>query len=122
PVEPTPTGRGKQRRRLAAPSVEDTGDFQRRASQEGKAAQKLAFDVLEDAGFNIVATNRKIPRTGVTVNYVALDAAGEPWYFDVSGAFTSHRGGLLRTDTVWKSLGRASVLRGAGLDGPLVLI
>ncbi len=122
PVEPTPSGRGKQRRRLVAPSVEDTGDFQRRASREGKAAQKLALDVLEDAGFRIVATNRKIPRTGVTVNYVALDGADEPWYFDVSGAFTSHRGGLLRTDTVWKSLGRASVLRGAGLDGPLVLI
>ncbi len=35
----------------------------------------------------------------------------------MSGAFTSTRGGLLRTDTVWKTLGRAHVLRGENLQG-----
>src|SRR5205807_9367257 len=47
---------------------------------------------------------------GLTVNLVAADADGVLWYFDVSGAFTTTRGGLLRTDTVWKCLGRAHVL------------
>ena len=62
----------------------------------------------------------------MTINLVALDALGKPWNFDVTGAFTTTRGGLLRTDSVWKSLGRASVLanNGYGCDaalGPVVL-
>ena len=47
---------------------------------------------------------------------VAKDKAENEWYFDVSGAFTSTRGGLLRTDTVWKSLGRAHVLAAKGIE------
>jgi hypothetical protein len=58
---------------------------------------------------------------GVTVNFIAVDAAGLPWYFDVSGAFTTTRGGLLRTDTVWKSLGRANVLYNNGRT-PIVFL
>lgn len=87
-------------------------DFQSRATREGKAAQKLAEDVLTDAGFTIRDRDHRIPKTGVTVNFVAEDAQGDTWLFDVPGAFTSHRGGLLRTDTVWKSLGRAHAIRG----------
>jgi site-specific DNA-methyltransferase (adenine-specific) len=112
-----------------ATSDDDHGSFQRRATLEGKAAQKLAADLLEEAGFAIVGRNKKIPGTGVTVNFEAADGNGDIWYFDVSGAFTSHRGGLLRTDTVWKSLGRAYALRrnlraddGDGWQTPLVLL
>ena len=50
-------------------------------------------------------------RSGVRFNLLVSDKAGEQWYVDVSGAFTTTRGGLLRTDTVWKALGRALVLR-----------
>jgi hypothetical protein len=46
----------------------------------------------------------------MTMNFVAVDQRDEEWYFDVSGAFSSARGGLRRTDTLWKSLGRAHVL------------
>jgi hypothetical protein len=87
-------------------------DFHSRATREGKASQKLAEEVLVDAGFVIQERNHRIPKTGVTVNFVAEDANGKTWLFDVSGAFTSHRGGLLRTDTVWKCLGRAHAIRG----------
>lgn len=98
-------------------------DFQRRATREGKAAQKLAEEVLVDAGFVVTERNQRIPKTGVTVNFVARDADGATWFFDVSGAFTTHRGGLLRTDTVWKSLGRAHALRGRIPGGaPLVFL
>lgn len=86
-------------------------DFPARATREGKAAHHLAEQVLVDAGFVITARNKRIRRTGVTVNFVAEDADGATWFFDVTGAFTSHRGGLLRTDTVWKTLGRAFALR-----------
>jgi len=99
----------RARREVAPPGGQE---FERRAVAEGKAAQKLAEEVLVDAGFAIVERNRRIARTGVTVNFVAKDRSGGDWFFDVSGAFTSHRGGLLRTDAVWKSLGRANALRG----------
>jgi DNA modification methylase len=110
-----PVGAGDQAAPVSTPTVPeidlDDEDFQRRATIEGKAAQKLAEDVLSAAGFHIEERNRRIPRTGVTMNFVATDADGATWYFDVSGAFKTHRGGLLRTDTVWKSLGRAHALR-----------
>jgi modification methylase len=57
------------------------------------------------------------------VSFVATDAAGREWWFDVAGANTSHRGGLLRTDTVWKALGRASAARGRlDPEAPFVLL
>ena len=96
-------------------------DFQARALREGKAAQKLAEQRLEEAGFTILERNKRIPRTGVTVNFVA-EAGGRTWYFDVTGAFTSHRGGLLRTDTVWKCLGRAAALRDHTGEGKVPLL
>jgi hypothetical protein len=47
----------------------------------------------------------------VLINFVALDADQRPWYFDVTGAFITTRGGLVRTDSVWKCLGRAHVVQ-----------
>jgi DNA modification methylase len=114
---------GTHRLRTSPPEVDGVAeDFQSRATREGKAAQKLAADVLEDAGFTIVDGNQRIPKTGVTVSFVATDDEGATWFFDVSGAFTSHRGGLLRTDTVWKSLGRANALKGRFAAVPLVFL
>jgi site-specific DNA-methyltransferase (adenine-specific) len=101
---------------------DDHEDFQSRATREGKVAQKLAEEVLRAAGFTIVDENKRIRGTGVTVNFTAEDGVGGTWFFDVSGAFTSHRGGLLRTDTVWKSLGRASALRWKIGDMPIVFL
>ncbi|MHB1487690.1 MAG: DNA-methyltransferase [Acidimicrobiales bacterium] len=68
-------------------------DFQSRATREGKVAQKLAEEVLTEAGFRITERNHRIAKTGVTVNFMTEDAKGQAWFFDVSGAFTSHRGG-----------------------------
>lgn len=107
------------------PSDVDDSDgdtFRTRAVREGKAAHKLALDVLTDAGFEIVATDKRVRGTGVTVDVVARDARGDHWFFDVPGGFTTHRGGLARTDTVWRALGRAHALRGRELGTPLVLL
>jgi site-specific DNA-methyltransferase (adenine-specific) len=90
--------------------LDSADDFQARAMREGKAAEAIAERVLEDAGFTIIGRNVRLRGLGLTVNFVANDRDGVPWYFDVSGAFTTTRGGLLRTETVWKSLGRAHVL------------
>jgi len=104
-------------------------DFQARASREGKVAQEIAKSVLERCGFQIAGRNVRARGLGVTVNLVALDALGQPWNFDVTGAFTTTRGGLLRTDSVWKSLGKALVLANNGygtsadaVHGPVVLL
>jgi hypothetical protein len=98
-----------------------TDSFQSRASTEGRAAQDIAQRILDGAGFTDLRRNVKFPGLGATVNFVGKDQAGASWYFDVSGAFTSGRAGLIRTDTVWKTLGRASVLNMAGHQ-PLVFL
>ncbi len=92
------------------------------ATDDGKPAQKLAEDLLEEAGFTIQERNRRIRKTGVTINFVATDADGATWFFDVAGAFTTYRGGLLRTEMVWKTLGRAFALKTARGKTPLVVL
>lgn len=115
-----------------APDDRDPGDhaqavgasdgLRARAMDEGRAAHKIALDAIEEAGFTIVDTNTRIPRTGVILSFVAEDVSGRRWFFDVAGPFTSHRGGLLRADVVWRALGRASAIRGREPDTPLVLL
>ncbi|MCU1353260.1 MAG: modification methylase [Acidimicrobiales bacterium] len=88
-------------------------DFQARARVEGKAAQGLAEQVLTEAGFTITGHNVRLRGLGLTMNFRAIDAEHpdpREWLFDVSGAFSSPRGGFRRTDTIWKSLGRAHVI------------
>ena len=90
------------------------GAFQARAVREGKKAKDLARSVLEDAGFDRITADVKFAPLGVEVNFMAVDGRDEPWQFDVSGAFTnSGRPGLRRTDTLWKALGKATVLQQA---------
>ena len=97
-------------------------DFQARAGKEGRKAREMAKAVLHRAGF--VRINDKVPRVcGVQVNFEAFDQRGNRWLFDVSGAFSvTQRPGLRRTDTLWKALGRASVLHSTSPDTRLVLL
>jgi site-specific DNA-methyltransferase (adenine-specific) len=110
------------RRRVAEALDTRPEDPRGRALMEGKAAHKLAEQVLEAAGFTIAERKKRIGGTGVTVDFVATDADGAVWWFEVCGAFTSHRGGMLGTDTVWRSLGRACALQRARGGVPLVLL
>jgi site-specific DNA-methyltransferase (adenine-specific) len=87
-------------------------DPQRRAVMQGKMAKELALEVLTEAGFVGIESTRKLA-AGIEINFEAKDSKGRRWFFDVSGAFTSDRPGLQRTDTLWKALGRAAVLKGA---------
>jgi modification methylase len=106
----------------AIPTTEDDdADFQRRAVREGRKAKDFARVVLEHAPFDEIAEDVKVPG-GVEVNFAAHDKAGGLWYFDVSGAFSSNRPGLKRTETLWKALGKASVLRASSPGVPLVLL
>jgi site-specific DNA-methyltransferase (adenine-specific) len=98
-----------------------------RAIAEGKTVQAIARRVVEDAGFRVTDRNSKLRGTGLRVDLIALDADGRPWYFDVTGAFTTTPAGLVRNDEVWRCLGRAHVVQNAINAGraektPLVLL
>jgi DNA modification methylase len=106
----------------AVASADDGEDFQARAVREGRQAKELAGILLAGCGFTEIRSDVKVPRLGIEVNFVAIDQVGDEWAFDVSGAFTSSRAGLRRTDTLWKALGKAAVLREGGSGVPLILL
>lgn len=89
----------------------DLVDFQRRATTDGSRAQELARYLLTQCGFGDHLREREKFKVGAEVNFAATDADGCEWLFDVSGAFSSARPGLIRTDTLWKALGKAAILR-----------
>lgn len=93
--------------------------FQARAVQDGKKAQDIAQALLERSGF-IVDGKARVPNAGIQFNFkVSSDDVAGHWFVDVSGAFTTSRPGLQRTDTLWKMLGRLHVLRAAApVDEP----
>jgi len=91
--------------------AQEVVNFQQRAKADGARAQVLALELLEHCGFRgQIIEGKKYP-VGVEVNFVGTDAAGCEWVFDVSGAFSSSRPGLQRTDTLWKALGKAAILQ-----------
>jgi site-specific DNA-methyltransferase (adenine-specific) len=103
-------------------SADDSEDFQARAVREGRQAKDLARILLASCGFVDIRTDVKVSGLGIELNFVAIDQVGDEWAFDVSGAFTSNRAGLRRTDTLWKALGKAAVLHQGRGDLPLVLL
>jgi DNA modification methylase len=104
-----------------APGAAPPEDYHAVASRGGKAAPAVAEDLLVDAGFRVTRRAARQRGLGIAVDLVALDADNRPWYFEVSGAFTTTRGGLQRTDAVWRALGRANVLHRHGKT-PFVLL
>ncbi len=89
---------------------ESDGEYLVRALDTGSATKDIAAEVVTAAGFTIVDRNKKFAASGSEVSIVADDATGGRWHFDVTGAFTATRGGLARTDAVWRAVGRVSVL------------
>ncbi len=85
--------------------------FQSRAVRHGKKAQDIAAARLEEAGF-LFDEKVKVSKAGLQFNFKATAGDGSAdWFVDVSGAFTTSRPGLMRTDTLWKMLGRLHVLK-----------
>jgi site-specific DNA-methyltransferase (adenine-specific) len=97
-------------RQRVALEGQPAGELEARAIEEGRAAQGIAEQVVERAGFRVVDRNRRLRSLGLVIGLVAEDQDGGTWHFDVTGAFSTTRGGLARTETVWRSLGRAHVL------------
>ena len=91
--------------RLQAEGGDPTG-----ASSDGASATALARSALDAAGFTDVRPNRRLRGLGLAVDFTAADAGGRTWYFDVAGPNSAYRGGMVRSETVWRALGRAHVL------------
>ena len=72
-------------------------------------------------GFADVRPNRRLRGLGLAVDFTATDAAGRTWYFDVAGPNSAYRGGMVRSETVWRALGRAHVLAASGV-APFVVL
>ncbi|HXY27294.1 MAG TPA: DNA methyltransferase, partial [Acidimicrobiales bacterium] len=88
---------------------------------EGASAATLARSALEAAGFADVRPNRRVPGLGLTLDFTGSDATGRTWHFDVAGPNSAYRGGMARSETVWRALGRAHVLAARGVTPFVVL-
>ncbi|MEA3077274.1 MAG: modification methylase [Actinomycetota bacterium] len=85
------------------------------------SVESVAVESLTSAGFTITGSDVRLKGLGITVDLVARDPSGRDWYVDLSGGFTVTASGLVRMDGVWRSLGRAALLRAQGL-GPVLLL
>jgi DNA modification methylase len=109
--------------------IVDHDAIEDRAVRHGEKARELARYAVEAGGFTEIERNVVFADLGVDISMRATDVRGNLWLFDLSGAFSSTRPGLKKTDALWKALGKASVLHQARLDdpgrrdlGPLVLL
>ncbi len=96
--------------------------FVRQAVESGRKALDIARELLEAAGFEIVRSPATVRGSGVKFSFLVADLANREWWIDVGGAFTTVRPGLLRAETLWKALGRASVLAAAEPDARRLLL
>jgi site-specific DNA-methyltransferase (adenine-specific) len=90
-------------------------------SLNGTSAAVLARSALEAAGFTALRPNRRLRGLGMAVSFSALDARGRTWYFDLAGLNSTYRGGMAKSETVWRTLGRAHVMAANGIS-PLVVL
>ncbi len=97
-------------------SVSATGEI------DGRGAAKIAGDVLVQSGFTVVGEDRRIPRTGVTMDFDCTDAIGKPWFFKMVGAHTTWRAGATNVGGVWDTLGRLHAVREHLNGTPVVLL
>jgi hypothetical protein len=111
------------RARVAAEPVgeADAAGTDTAGTDAGASAVNLARDALATAGFVDVRPNRRLRGLGMVLSFTAKDAAGSTWHFEVAGSNSSYRGGMSKTDTVWRTLGRAHVMAAHAVK-PLVIL
>jgi site-specific DNA-methyltransferase (adenine-specific) len=91
-----------------------------RGLRGGLQAKEVAAILLDVCGFGDVQSDVKIP--GLVLHLMATDRTGQQWAFEIAGAFTSNRSGLKRAESLWRAVGRATVLHQVRPDLPLILL
>ncbi len=76
---------------------------------ERKKASDIAARHLTDAGFTALKSKPKFPGGLIDIDLSAQSKGRRKWWVSVAGAFTTHKPGLQRIETVWRLLGQASV-------------
>ena len=106
PTLPPASGRGR-----SAPGPEPAAGeaVLERGIREGRRAREVARWAVEAAGFAVTGENVRL-RAGVVAHLAATDRAGGEWLFDVAGGFGATGGGLSRAETLFRSLGKATVV------------
>ena len=100
---------------LAAARLADEGHPLELADERQAGSKERVQQVLEAAGFTqIDGPNVRIKGVGLGAPYVVTDADGGRWVILIGGPFVRYRGGLNSADAVWRTLGQAHALRGAG--------
>jgi len=92
------------------------------AMNEGKSSKELAKLLLTDCGFTDIRDEVKPRGLGIVLSFVATDAEGRDWAFDLAGGFTTSRSGLRKADVLWKALAKAAIVHESEIDLPLVLL
>jgi hypothetical protein len=87
-----------------------------RAVREGRRAKDVAKLLLREAGFEQIRSGAKVA-AGLEVTFRARDRAGNEWLFELAGGLSSANPGLRRSETLWRTLGKASVLAAASTKG-----
>ena len=115
---------GSRRWEISVPAVPvsnhaDGEDQQARALREGRSASQIARLLIREAGFlnikrDVHCCNR------IKISFTAHDPAGELWRFDLSGGFTQvSQPGLSANESLWRAIGKATVLH---LSDPAPLV
>ncbi|MEZ5215270.1 MAG: DNA methyltransferase [Ilumatobacteraceae bacterium] len=92
---------------------EAVGDLVADARREGRSAKELVRELLAVAGCGPVK-DKRAGLGGVEVTFSTVGPDAQTWYVDVVGGFTGIRPGLQRADALWKTIGKAAVLRQLG--------
>jgi DNA modification methylase len=88
----------------------------------GAAIHRIAEEMLIAAGFVITQRNFKVRGTGIALPFEVTSATGEKFWIDLGGAHRRLRGGLSKTDTVLRCLGRAAAIQRSRGEIPLLLL
>ena len=91
------------------------------ALRAGRKAKDVARAALEAAGFTHIQKDVKVV-SGIEASFRVRDRKGAPWYVEVAGGFSSANAGLRRSETLWKVLGKASVMAATDLGARLLVL
>ncbi len=100
---------------LARARVDEEGHAIEQTAERQAGSKERIEEVLVEAGFATVSDpGVRLKGTGLTVHRTVTDASDDRWVIELGGPFQRYRGGLTSADAIWRMLGRAHVLRGAG--------